>query len=194
MNRMLKNTDTPYTIRLSKRAVYARISASHKGIEVTIPEGTPLSYAEEFAEKKRVWITNKYLELSATAQQAKAHIPDVLINTSQTELKRQLKIQVKDIIIRYHSTLGRPKQLRIKEQSSRWGSCSSKSGININWKLIFAPTDVLEYVVVHELCHMTHMNHSADFWNLVESVLPEYAKSKNWLKIHGQTLMSINIS
>ncbi|MFT7434054.1 MAG: putative metal-dependent hydrolase [Alphaproteobacteria bacterium] len=190
MERTLKNTDIPYRIRLSKRAIYARISASHKGIEVTIPEDTPIAYAEKFAEKKGAWITSKHKELSQLKEKAKIHLTADTQNTTTAELKRQLKVKVKDIIIRHHIALGRPKQLRIKEQSSRWGSCSSKGGININWKLIFAPEHVLEYVVVHELCHMTHMNHSKDFWNLVEDILPEYIQAKHWLKTNGQVLMS----
>lgn len=78
--------------------------------------------------------------------------------------------------------------IHIKDQRSRWGSCSSKKNLNFNWRLIMAPEPVLEYVVIHELCHLRHMNHSADFWKLVESICPGYKQYKRWLKEHGENL------
>lgn len=60
--------------------------------------------------------------------------------------------------------------------------------LSFNYRLIFAPPAILDYVVVHELCHLTHMNHSRDFWNMVESVLPDYKERRQWLKEHGQEL------
>lgn len=79
-------------------------------------------------------------------------------------------------------------QIRIKEQRSRWGSCSKKGNLNFNWKLVIAPPDVIDYVVVHEVCHLRHMNHLQDFWRCVETVLPDYRDSKNWLKENGWKL------
>lgn len=70
----------------------------------------------------------------------------------------------------------------IKDVKSRWGSCSSKRNLNFNWRLVMAPLEVLDYVVVHELCHLKEMNHSKDFWALVEEILPDYKKSRAWLK------------
>lgn len=76
-------------------------------------------------------------------------------------------------------------QVRIKEQKSRWGSCSSKRNLNFNWRLIKAPDSVLDYVVVHELCHLKEMNHSKRFWSHVKAVMPEYETSRKWLKLNG---------
>lgn len=86
-------------------------------------------------------------------------------------------------------TGGRVNEIRIKDQKTRWGSCSSLRNLNFSWRLILAPPEVLDYVVVHELCHLTHMNHSRDFWNMVESVMPEYKEHKKWLKENGELLM-----
>ena len=72
-----------------------------------------------------------------------------------------------------------------KNQKSRWGSCSEKGNINISTRLLFAPTDVLEYVCVHELAHRKEFNHSDKFWSLVESVMPDYKEKEQWLKENG---------
>lgn len=79
-------------------------------------------------------------------------------------------------------------QVRIKEVKSRWGSCSSKRNLNFNWRLIKAPDVVLDYVVLHELCHLKEMNHSRQFWNHVEEVMPKYRECRNWLKVNGGEL------
>lgn len=89
----------------------------------------------------------------------------------------------------YHAiTGGNYQNITIRDQKSRWGSCSSRGTLSFNYRLIFAPPRILDYVVVHELCHLTHMNHSKDFWNMVASIMPEYKEYKNWLKEHGQEL------
>jgi predicted metal-dependent hydrolase len=82
-----------------------------------------------------------------------------------------------------------PHGIRIKTQRSRWGSCSSTNAININWLLMLAPPVILEYVVVHELCHIREKNHSAAFWQLVAEHLPDYQQRRHWLKQHGASLM-----
>jgi predicted metal-dependent hydrolase len=79
--------------------------------------------------------------------------------------------------------------LRIKTQKSRWGSCGPNNDINLNWLLMLAPAAALEYVVVHELCHIKHKNHSAAFWQLVAEHLPNYQQQRHWLKQHGARVM-----
>ena len=79
-------------------------------------------------------------------------------------------------------------RVAVRDQRSRWGSCSSKHNLNFNWKLIMAPPQVLDYVVIHELCHLHEFNHSARFWRLVEGVMPDYEVWKKWLKNHGAEL------
>lgn len=79
-------------------------------------------------------------------------------------------------------------RITIRDQKTRWGSRSSSGTLSFNYRLMYAPLKVLDYVVVHELCHITHMNHSRDFWNMVASVLPDYKESRDWLKEHGREL------
>ena len=83
--------------------------------------------------------------------------------------------------------------IRIGDQRSRWGSCSSNGTLSFNWRLILAPPEILDYVVIHELCHLTHMNHSKAFWELVESVDPDYKEHERWLRENGDTLTLIDL-
>lgn len=87
---------------------------------------------------------------------------------------------------RYNLT---PRSIKIKTQRSRWGSCGIHNDINLNWLLMLAPPEVMEYVVVHELCHIKERNHSARFWQLVAAHLPDYQSQRNWLKQNGMSLM-----
>ena len=80
-------------------------------------------------------------------------------------------------------------RITIRNQRTRWGSCSSDGNLNFNCLLMRTHDDVLEYVVVHELCHRKEMNHSPKFWAEVERVLPNYAESKRWLKENGSGLI-----
>ncbi len=75
-------------------------------------------------------------------------------------------------------------RIAIKEQKTRWGSCSSKGNVNFNWKLALMPERIQDYVVVHELAHRKQMNHSKAFWQEVELVLPDYKERRQWLKEH----------
>ena len=81
-----------------------------------------------------------------------------------------------------------PGRIAIRDQKTRWGSCSGKGNLNFNWKLIMAPPQALDYVVVHELCHLHEFNHSPRFWALVEAQLPDYEVWKKWLKTHADDL------
>jgi Predicted metal-dependent hydrolase len=78
--------------------------------------------------------------------------------------------------------------VRIKDQKTRWGSCSKKGNLNFNWRLIMAPPWILDYVVAHELCHLAHMNHSKEFWSMVSIYAPRYKDARKWLKENGAVL------
>lgn len=79
----------------------------------------------------------------------------------------------------------KPKNITIKSQKTRWGSCSSERNINFNWKLIMAPIEIIDYLIVHEMSHLVHMNHSKSFWSLVGKIMPDYKKRQNWLNENG---------
>jgi len=78
-----------------------------------------------------------------------------------------------------------PSAIGIKTYKARWGSCNAKGRIDYNWKLIMAPHRIVDYVVVHELCHLKHYNHSTDYWKQVERIMPEFRQCRDWLKSNG---------
>ena len=95
----------------------------------------------------------------------------------------QAETIIQQRVAHYSELLGlNPKQVIVKNQERRWGSCSKSGVVRINWKIIMAPISIVDYVVVHELCHLRITNHSQAFWKLVSSVLPDYELRRNWLK------------
>lgn len=81
-----------------------------------------------------------------------------------------------------------PTEIKVKEQKKRWGSCTSAGKLLFNWRIAMAPLPIIDYLVVHEMCHLHQMNHSQNFWQLVAAVLPDYQARRNWLKEHGAKL------
>jgi len=85
--------------------------------------------------------------------------------------------------IRYYqsSFKVKPRSIRIMDSNSRWGTCDSNLQLTFNWKLAMAPLEVIDYIVVHEMCHMVHLNHDRSFWRLVGKMLPDYKERESWL-------------
>lgn len=81
-----------------------------------------------------------------------------------------------------------PTAIRIKEQKKRWGSCTANDELLFNWRCTMAKTNALDYIIVHEMCHMYHKNHSQEYWDLLSSIIPDYEVRKNWLKNYGVRL------
>lgn len=115
-----------------------------------------------------------------------------LIDTREMLLKFYKDFALKHIInrISYYRPFFEhtPKKICVKEQKRRWGSCTGDNSLLFNWKIIMAPPKVIDYLIIHEMSHMKHKNHSKDFWNSVESILSDYKESRAWLKNNGITL------
>jgi predicted metal-dependent hydrolase len=114
----------------------------------------------------------------------------------KASLKSWYKIKFKEIAIprlNYFSDKYNLKinQVRFKNQKTLWGSCSSKNNINLNYLLVMAPMIVIDYVIIHELVHTVHKNHSENFWNAVEAIMPDYKKAKKWLNKNGYKLRNL---
>ncbi len=100
--------------------------------------------------------------------------------------RNKLKEKIKPLVRKYQSQLGaKPNEVKVMELKNRWGSCSAKGNINFHWKCAMAPMDVLQYIVVHELVHLIHLNHTPEFWNELDKILPSYNKQMNWLRLNG---------
>jgi predicted metal-dependent hydrolase len=104
-------------------------------------------------------------------------------------LRREAKRDLQAASLRFASALGLGVQrIVVRDQSSRWGSCSTTGVLSFSWRLILAPGDVLEYLAAHEVAHLIEMNHSAKFWRLVQRLLPDHERAKAWLEVHGTDL------
>lgn len=104
--------------------------------------------------------------------------------------RRQARAEVQPRLDAAARAVGRPyTRLSIRDQRTRWGSCAAGGAISINWRLLLAPEEVLEYVVRHEACHLAVMNHSPRFWELMARVMPGYETPRRWLREHGATLV-----
>ncbi|MCB9229843.1 MAG: M48 family metallopeptidase [Deltaproteobacteria bacterium] len=97
----------------------------------------------------------------------------------------RLKDAITGLVEQHSNKLSSPKTWSISKSSDKWGYCSGDGNLGFHWQLVCCPKSVLEYVVVHELAHLTHRTHNEDFWSLVRSVLPNYELQKKWLEVDG---------
>jgi len=180
----------PFTVVRSGRKTMA-ISIKEDG---EIIFRVPLHISEReimrMAGEKSRWIITHYLEM--IAKKNSRPVSD-LSAVQKAALEQRYREAAREYIPKrtayYHTmTGGVYHRITIRDQKTRWGSCSSKGTLSFNWRLMLAPPAVLDYVIVHELCHLTHMNHSPAFWQAVESVCPEYRSLRKWLKDHGNEL------
>lgn len=97
---------------------------------------------------------------------------------------QQCKSLVEKSIASYQSNFKvKPSSIRISDSKTTWGTCDSRRQLTFNWRLAMAPLEVIEYVVVHEMCHLSHLNHDRSFWRLVGSIMPDYKEKENWLAL-----------
>lgn len=164
------NSDLSVTVRAPRRA-------SQKDIERILKEKEAwiLKHVEQIREKKVAYdamevepLTNE--EIHELADKALKYIPE------------RAAYFAKLIGVDYGC-------ITIRNQKSRWGSCSSKGNLNFNCLLMLTPVEVIDYVVVHELCHRKEMNHSQKFWAEVAKIMPDYQEKRKWLKEHGEAIM-----
>ena len=176
--------NVPYQIIKSDRKAIAIQIKPDGQVVVRCPKRICIEEAKRFVESKADWI-EKHL--------AKRPPQDVAKYTPK-EIE-QLREQARKLIterVRYYApiigvTYG---QIAIRTQHTRWGSCSNKGNLNFNCLLALVLPEVLDYVVVHELCHRKELNHSERFWKEVERILPDYKARKKWLKDNGGALIA----
>ena len=177
---VLQNKNIDYTLRKSNRTKRVRLSVSCDGsVAVTIPYSLTENVAERFLQEKVNWLFSR-LEFF---KQFEGRIIIKKTIKDYAENKEKALSLVKSKVV-YFSKLYEFEYNRIsvKNQKTRWGSCSKKRNINFNYKIVFLPEKLVDYIVVHELCHTKELNHSKNFWNLVAEILPDYKKLRKEIK------------
>jgi len=172
-----------YTIKKSKKASKVRIAINSRGtITVTQPYFLPKYFAKKFVEQKKDWIISKLKKVRKEREESNIHVPR-RHRQAYLKYKEQARELVINAIEKYNRVYNfKYKQIRIKNTKSRWGSCSEDKNLNFSYRLIYMPSYMAEYIVVHELCHLQEMNHSKNFWQLVEQTVPDYKKIEKQLK------------
>jgi predicted metal-dependent hydrolase len=176
----LKERTASYTLRKSEKARYVRLSVYSGGqLVVTAPSGASLKLIEQFITKKAQWIARTVRRLS------KYQAPVLPRRSSREYAKHKaaaLSLATKRVAhfnAHYMFAAGR---VSVRNQKTRWGSCSKKGHLSFNYKIALLPPELADYLVVHELCHLKEFNHKEEFWSLVGETLPNYAYLRQTLK------------
>lgn len=169
-----------YTLTISKRARKLTLSIYSGGhFVVTKPSGMADHRVERFMQSKAKWIVEKINRFMKFPSALSRKVSQPLL----VDYREQALIFVEKRVQHFNQIYGfNYKKISVKNQKSRWGSCSSKGNLNFNFKIVLLPDRLADYIIVHELCHIGQLNHSKKFWDLVEKTLPHYKILRNELK------------
>ena len=178
-------------IRSKRKTIGLEITPTGEVI-VRAPYYTSKAEIESFIKENISWI-GKHRDKAFDRLQNEMDILSETGTIDFEEIKRlgdrmlkEFTPRIKEYAMQLDVTYAR---VTVRNQKTRWGSCSSKGNLNFNCLLMLAPIEVQDYVIVHDLCHLIEMNHSKRFWDLVASVLPDYKVRKKWLDNEGKVLM-----
>ena len=176
-------------IKRSNRKTLAIQITPDAQVMVRAPYRMPDSVIREFIREKEGWIQD-HLAKMLQIKEARDQLPRLSYDEIQKLADQALQI-IPQRVAHYDPLVGVSYgRITIRNQKTRWGSCSAKGNLNFNCLLMLTPPEVMDYVVVHELCHRKEMNHSPRFWAEVERILPDYKVRRKWLKDHGSTLIA----
>ena len=179
----------PYEIIRSRRKTYGISVAPGGKVTVRIPLRGSERFAVSMAEEKKEWIARSVRKMQTVEQRPAQKEKTPYERRLEAPYRQAAKEYIPKRVAFFANELGVTYgTVTIRDQKTRWGSCSSKGNLSFNWRLILAPPKVLDYVVVHELCHRKEMNHSSRFWTLVKSIMPDYRDHRKWLKENGGKL------
>lgn len=168
----LHNRTVTYTLRTSKRARSMRLTAHFDGsIVATAPHGVGEDRINRFLEAKSAWLISKI-------DYFKQFKGQTVLKHSRSDYRKnkQKALELAEKRVGHYSSIYKfkYKSISIKNQKTRWGSCSRKGNLNFNYKIVHLPEHLADYIIVHEVCHLGELNHSQRFWNLVAKTLPDH--------------------
>ncbi len=177
---ILNNNQINYTIKKSSKARNLRLSICRdKGLEVTLPFFASQKSAEKFIKEKASWIIKKLNEIKSNR--------NIILPKVKIQEYYKYKLQASELINFKLEQYNRfynfnYNRVCIRDQKTRWGSCSSQNNLNFNFKIVFLKDRLVDYIIVHELCHLKELNHSSNFWSLVAQAIPDYKVLRKELK------------
>jgi predicted metal-dependent hydrolase len=185
VSRTTSDRSLPVEVRVSARARRLRLRVLPGGrVEVVVPPRTPRRAVEALLREHGGWIERQ-------RERLRPRLGLDRLGLTERDGRRLARERVESVARVEARRLGLVYgRIRIADQRTRWGSCSGRGTLSFNWRLAVAPPEVLEYVVVHELCHLRHPNHSRAFWEAVEAARPGYDAERRWLREHGAELQA----
>ena len=180
-------SNIPYTIKRSRRRTIG-IEVTADGVLVRAPQRASTGEIQRAVASAEGWIEERMKRLEG--EQQRAVRAGLLSEEDIARLTARAKKYIPGRVAHYAPLIGvEPGRITIRKQKTKWGSCSSKGNLNFNCLLMLAPSEVIDAIVVHELCHLKQMNHSKKFYDEVLRVFPEYRKWNKWLRDNGGVLM-----
>ena len=178
-------------IRSNRKTVTIQVN-SDLSVTVRAPRSVSEKDIEEILKKKEAWISKHIEKIKEIKERFEAEPTEKLTREKVIALAEEALKVIPERVEYFAKVIGVTYgKITIRNQKTRWGSCSSKGNLNFNCLLMLAPPEVLDYVVVHELCHRKQMNHSKAFWLEVEKVLPDYKEVRKWLKEEGSQMITL---
>lgn len=178
-------------IRSNRKTVAIQVN-SDLSVTVRAPRSASEKDIEEILKKKEAWISKHIEKIKKTKERLEAESTEKLTREKVIALAEEALKVIPERVEYFAKVIGVTYgKITIRNQKTRWGSCSSKGNLNFNCLLMLVPSEVLDYVVVHELCHRKQMNHSKAFWLEVEKVLPNYKEVRKWLKEEGSQMITL---
>ncbi|XOU94052.1 MAG: M48 family metallopeptidase [Candidatus Kerfeldbacteria bacterium] len=180
---IINDQEIDYTLKISKRSKRLRMSVHPDGsLVITKPYGLPSMFVNSFLRDKAGWILIKIEYFKQFKGTKSIKNSKVDYQKYKEEARNFIETKTRDINKHYNYNYNR---ISIRNQTTRWGSCSQNGNLNFNYKLLFLPVHIAEYVITHEICHLKEMNHSYRFWNLVSQTISNYKELRKELKKKG---------
>lgn len=168
----IDGVDVPYTIRSNSKSKKISIRVQEGGqISITKPTRVSVRYIENLVETKKIWITEQIKTLKNRPKKLLSHYSAKDFDKYKDEAYNLVDARISHFNKFYKYDIER---VTIRNQSTRWGSCSRRKNLNFNYKIVLLPSELQDYIIVHELCHLAQMNHGKKFWDLVSLQIPDY--------------------